>query len=121
MFVTSVPRYYLNFFSLASTLAVAGGTRWRVAKQARLIAVKPLSDSGSGLITDMYALAQLILLVTCLTCSHFRISAINWSVQNAHSSGRPSVITLSLGAPGNVPLDNAVIAVSETSYPIASL
>ncbi|PPR03991.1 hypothetical protein CVT24_008310 [Panaeolus cyanescens] len=72
--------------------AIAAGSTYGVAKLANIIAVKALSDAGSGAVSDI-------------------ISGINWSANNAQKTGRPGVIILSLGGSASVAMDNAVKAV----------
>ncbi|KAJ3508472.1 hypothetical protein NLJ89_g5739 [Agrocybe chaxingu] len=72
----------------------AGGTRFGVAKSAKLIAVKVLSDSGSGSVSDI-------------------ISGLNWVMNKAKSTGRPSVMNLSLGGGASSALDNAVASLTK--------
>ncbi|GAB1518493.1 hypothetical protein RhiTH_001552 [Rhizoctonia solani] len=67
--------------------AEAGGT----ATSASGVAVKILSDSGSGTTSSL-------------------ISGINWAVQQYQSTNRPSIGALALGGPASVSLDNAVAA-----------
>ncbi|QRW16881.1 peptidase inhibitor i9 [Rhizoctonia solani] len=67
--------------------AEAGGT----ATSASGVAVKILSDSGSGTTSSL-------------------ISGINWAVQQYQSTNRPSIGALALGGPASVTLDNAVAA-----------
>ncbi|KAF8738705.1 peptidase S8 family, partial [Rhizoctonia solani] len=67
--------------------AEAGGT----ATSASGVAVKILSDSGSGTTSSL-------------------ISGINWAVQQYQSTNRPSIGALALGGPASVALDNAVAA-----------
>ncbi|KAF8641441.1 hypothetical protein AX16_009954 [Volvariella volvacea WC 439] len=69
--------------------ATAAGTRFGVAKKASIIAVKVLSDEGSGSVTDI-------------------MCGINWVIQQADDSGLPSVISMSLGGGTSPPLDLAV-------------
>lgn len=69
----------------------AVGARFGVAKQAGIISVKVLSDTGSGTTSDI-------------------ISGINWIVTNAAATGRPGVILMALGGGVSVALDNAVVA-----------
>ncbi|KAI0319122.1 serine protease [Amylostereum chailletii] len=72
---------------------VAGTQYGRVAKAASLIAVKVLSDSGSGAISDI-------------------ISGLNFVASSASSSGRPSIATMSLGGGASTALDNAVASLT---------
>jgi len=68
-----------------------GGTRYGIAKQTRLIAVKVLSASGSGSYAGI-------------------ISGIQW-VTNSHvASGRPSVCSMSLGGTADGGLSAAIRA-----------
>ncbi|KAF9468846.1 peptidase 1 [Collybia nuda] len=76
------------------TAATAAGTRFGVAKassKANVIAVKVLSDQGSGTTSDI-------------------ISGINFIVTSAKASGRPSVVLMAIGGSISVALDNAVTA-----------
>ncbi|KAF8647480.1 hypothetical protein AX16_006685 [Volvariella volvacea WC 439] len=66
-----------------------GGRTYGVAKEVRLIAVKVLSDAGSGTVSDI-------------------VSGLNWVLTQARASGRPSVVSMSLGGSANTALDNAV-------------
>ncbi|TEB21721.1 serine proteinase [Coprinellus micaceus] len=66
----------------------AVGGRWGVAKKANVFAIKVLSDSGSGSTTDV-------------------ISGMNYALSRAKSSGRPSVVSMSLGGSPNAALDAA--------------
>ncbi|KAI0322635.1 serine protease [Amylostereum chailletii] len=69
------------------------GTRFGVAKSASLIAVKVLSDSGSGTVSDI-------------------VSGLNFVATSARSSGRPSIATMSLGGAASTSLDNAVASLT---------
>ena len=66
-----------------------------MAKKANLIAVKVLSDAGSGSTSGI-------------------VAGINWVISQKNASGRPSVISMSLGGGADTSLDNGVIAVSRT-------
>ncbi|CAE6458849.1 unnamed protein product [Rhizoctonia solani] len=68
---------------VAGTIA---GKTYGVAKDANIIAVKVLDNSGRGKTSDI-------------------IAAIDWVVQQAGTSGRPSVINMSLGGPANLAQD----------------
>jgi len=70
-----------------------GGSQFGVAKEASLIAVKVLSDSGSGTTADV-------------------VSGMNWVVTAARASGRPSVVSMSLGGGASTTVDNAVAALT---------
>lgn len=66
-----------------------GGSVFGVAKNANLFCVKVMNDNGSG-------------------SSSAIISGINSAAVQALSTGRPSVISMSLGGPPNLSIDNAV-------------
>ncbi|ETW87175.1 serine protease S8 [Heterobasidion irregulare TC 32-1] len=67
----------------------AAGSRRGVAKSANLIAVKMLSDQGSGSVSDI-------------------VSGLNFVSTSARSSGRPTIATMSLGGSASTALENAV-------------
>ncbi|KAG6810301.1 hypothetical protein H0H92_012502 [Tricholoma furcatifolium] len=70
--------------------ATAAGTRFGVAKQANIIAVKVLgNDNGTGTIADI-------------------ISGLEYVFNSSLASGRPSIASLSLGGSASTPLDTAV-------------
>ncbi|QRV89222.1 proteinase R [Ceratobasidium sp. AG-Ba] len=71
------------------TAGTAVGASYGVATSANIIAVKVLSDSGSGTNSDV-------------------IAGINWAATQARSSGRPSVANLSLGGGASTAVDSAV-------------
>lgn len=71
------------------TAGTAVGATYGVATSANIIAVKVLSDSGSGSNADV-------------------ISGINYAYNAFKSSGRPSVATMSLGGGANTAVDSAV-------------
>ncbi|KAJ3483614.1 hypothetical protein NLI96_g6193 [Meripilus lineatus] len=71
----------------------AAGTQYGVAKKANIIAVKVLSDAGSGAVSDI-------------------VSGLNWVLNQARSSGRPSIATMSLGGSASSSLDNAVASLT---------
>ncbi|CAE6464843.1 unnamed protein product [Rhizoctonia solani] len=71
------------------TAATAVGNTYGVATSASVIAVKVLSDAGSGAYSDI-------------------IAGVNYVVTSAASSGRPSIATLSLGGSANSALDSAI-------------
>lgn len=75
-----------------SLSGTAAGTRYGVAKGANLIAVKVLSDSGSGATSGI-------------------VSGLNWVLSQARASGRPSVVSMSLGGSTATALDNSVASV----------
>ncbi|KAF8662099.1 hypothetical protein AX16_001209 [Volvariella volvacea WC 439] len=70
-----------------------GGSQFGVAKTVNLIAVKVLSDSGSGSWNDI-------------------ISGLNWVLSQAQASGRPSIVSMSLGGGVNTAVDSAVTALT---------
>ncbi|KAF8746469.1 Peptidase inhibitor I9, partial [Rhizoctonia solani] len=71
---------------IAGTIA---GKRFGVAKAASIIAVKVLGDDNSGWNSDL-------------------VAGINWATQRAMSTQRPSVISISIGSPGDAAVDAAV-------------
>ncbi|KAF8704717.1 peptidase, partial [Rhizoctonia solani] len=71
------------------TAGTAVGASYGVATSANIIAVKVLSDAGSGTNSDV-------------------IAGINWAATQARSSGRPSVANLSLGGGASTAVDSAV-------------
>ncbi|PFH52553.1 hypothetical protein AMATHDRAFT_139821 [Amanita thiersii Skay4041] len=78
----------------------AAGTRFGVAKGADIIAVKVLSDQGSGSVTDI-------------------VSGIDFVISSHHASGRPSVILLAIGGGPSVALDDAVITAINAGIPVS--
>ncbi|KAG8702512.1 subtilisin-like serine protease [Ceratobasidium sp. 395] len=66
----------------------AGGSTYGIATQVKLIAVKALSDAGSGSTADI-------------------ISAFNWIIQAVKASGRPSIIMTNIGGSANNAMDAA--------------
>ncbi|GAB1525623.1 hypothetical protein RhiTH_008786 [Rhizoctonia solani] len=74
---------------LADTAGTAVGASYGVATSANIIAVKVLSDSGSGTNSDV-------------------IAGINWAATQARSSGWPSIANLSLGDGASTAVDSAV-------------
>ncbi|QRV89205.1 proteinase R [Ceratobasidium sp. AG-Ba] len=71
------------------TAGTAVGTTYGVATSANVIAVKVLSDAGSGSYSDV-------------------IAGINWVTTQARSSGHPSVANMSLGGGASSAVDQAV-------------
>ncbi|RPD55475.1 serine protease [Lentinus tigrinus ALCF2SS1-7] len=67
---------------------IAGSTTYGVSKRARLVAVKVLSDSGTGINSDI-------------------IAGMDWVAQAYQQTGRPSVANLSLGGAASVAMDAA--------------
>ncbi|KAJ3538910.1 hypothetical protein NMY22_g4972 [Coprinellus aureogranulatus] len=72
--------------------AIAAGTKYGVAKLASIRSIKVLQDNGSGSTADI-------------------ISGLNRALTQSNASGRPSVVSLSLGGAPNSALDAAVRAV----------
>ncbi|KAF8157239.1 serine protease [Crassisporium funariophilum] len=68
----------------------AAGTRYG---RANLIAVKVLGDDGSGSISGI-------------------VSGLNWVLDQARASGRPTVVSMSLGGGVSTALDNAVTSLT---------
>lgn len=69
----------------------AAGKTYGVAKSASIVAVRVLNDQGSASVSNI-------------------ISAINYIIQSASSTGRPSVVLIALGGSANNALDNAVVS-----------
>ncbi|KAH7334860.1 peptidase 1 [Rhizoctonia solani] len=69
---------------------IAAGTRFGVAKRARIIDVKVITDTGRGFASDI-------------------IAGLSWAVAHANSTGRPAVFNLSLGGGTSTALDDAVM------------
>ncbi|EAU82213.1 serine protease [Coprinopsis cinerea okayama7 len=67
----------------------AAGTRFGVAKRANIIAVQVLNRSGSGATSGI-------------------VSGLQWVLNQARASGRPSVVSMSLGGGASTATDNAV-------------
>jgi len=70
-----------------------GGSQFGVAKSASIIAVKVLSDGGSGTVSDI-------------------VSGLNFVLTSFRSSGRPSIVSMSLGGSASTALDNAVASLT---------
>ncbi|TFK67353.1 peptidase 1 [Pluteus cervinus] len=66
-----------------------GSTAYGAAKKVNVIAVKVLSDAGSGSVSDI-------------------VNGLNYVLTSARASGRPSIVSMSLGGGASSPLDNAV-------------
>jgi len=71
------------------TASTAVGTQYGIAKASTIIAVKVLGANGSGAYSDI-------------------IAGIEWVMNTAAASGRPSVANMSLGGPARASLDQAV-------------
>ncbi|EAU91794.1 serine protease [Coprinopsis cinerea okayama7 len=71
----------------------AAGAQFGVAKNASLIAVKVLTDGGSGSIAGI-------------------VSGLDWIRTQVAASGRPSVVSMSLGGSASTALDNAVASLT---------
>lgn len=80
-------------------------------KGADLIAVKVLSDSGFGTVSDMYANCNRVLAPILTTTTTFSVAGLNFVMLSAIASRRPSIASMSLGGPVAPALDNAVAAV----------
>ncbi|KAG6908515.1 hypothetical protein DXG01_004367 [Tephrocybe rancida] len=76
-----------------SVAGVIAGTRFGVAKKANIIAIRILNDSNQGTAADY-------------------VSAMDWVVTDYQQSPSPAVLCISLGAPGNAPMDLAVSRVT---------
>ena len=69
--------------------ATIGGSFFGVAKNATLNCIKVMADDGSGATSDI-------------------LNGIDFARQQAVNSGRPSVISMSIGGPPNRAIDDAV-------------
>ncbi|KAJ7250761.1 serine protease [Mycena rebaudengoi] len=69
------------------------GFQFGVAKKANIIAVKILSDGGSGSVSDI-------------------VAGLSWVSTEAAASGRPSIVSMSLGGGASAALDSAVAALT---------
>ncbi|KAF8996963.1 serine protease [Cyathus striatus] len=78
----------------------AAGSRFGVAKNANIIAVKVLADSGTGSVTDI-------------------ISGLDWVLSTAASSSRPSIVSMSLGGGATPTLDDAVESLTDAGIHVA--
>ncbi|KAG7445600.1 peptidase 1 [Guyanagaster necrorhizus] len=73
-----------------------GGDQYGVAKSVNLIAVKVLSDAGSGYISDI-------------------LSGFDWIINATESSGRPSIVSMSLGGAASDTFDSGVLSLINAS------
>lgn len=78
----------------------AAGSQFGVAKSANIIAVKVLSDQGSGAVSDI-------------------VSGLNFVANRASSTGRPSIVSMSLGGSASTSLDNAVTSLTSAGVHVA--
>ncbi|ORZ36879.1 peptidase S8/S53 domain-containing protein [Catenaria anguillulae PL171] len=69
--------------------SLVAGTRWGIAKSSTLYNVKVLNARGSGTWSGI-------------------IAGINWAVNNTRSTGRPSVINMSISGPVSLALNAAL-------------
>lgn len=90
-FSTSFPDQVDNHGHGTHCAGTVGSRKYGVAKKASLIAVKVLGDDGFGSWSDI-------------------IAGIEWTVQQAAASGRPSVISISIQGGGYDPVDQAAAA-----------
>lgn len=114
----------------------AAGSQFGVAKAANLIAVKVLSDQGYVSINTILDWSDgrylgpvpspicmffetFYLYAGKMTASSYSVSGLNFVLNTARSSGRPSIATLSLGGSASTALDNAIASV-RPSIKIAS-
>ncbi|RDB21875.1 Cuticle-degrading protease [Hypsizygus marmoreus] len=78
----------------------AAGSQFGVAKSANIVAVKVLSDGGSGSVADI-------------------VSGLNFVASSAASSGRPTIVSMSLGGGASTALDNAVTSLTNAGIHVA--
>ncbi|KAF8898765.1 serine protease [Infundibulicybe gibba] len=79
----------------------AAGSQFGVAKAANIVAVKVLSD------------AALVLYLICI------VSGLNFALTTARSSGRPSVVSMSLGGSASTALDNAIASLTSAGVHVS--
>jgi len=70
-----------------------GSASYGVAKKASIIAVKVLSDQGSGTVADI-------------------VSGLDFVLTSARASGRPTIVSMSLGGGAASALDQAVVSLT---------
>ncbi|SJL16584.1 related to Alkaline serine protease ver112 [Armillaria ostoyae] len=87
----SVAMPTLTEIAMVPMSGTVGGTQYGVAKSVHLIAVKVLDDSGSGYISDILA-------------------GLEWVIDAVEASGKPSIVSLSLGGSACTAFDNGIIA-----------
>ncbi len=80
---------------------IAGGNVCGVAKKAKLIGIKVLDANGVGTYAGV-------------------LSGLTWVWNQVNSNGRPSVINMSLGGPGDTTLDNAVRSLLDLGIPVVA-
>lgn len=76
----------------------AAGSVFGVAKSANIIGIKCMDDGGAGATSDI-------------------VSAINLAANTAASTGRPSIISMSIGGAANQAIDDAVVNAVNLSIP----
>ncbi|KNE72590.1 hypothetical protein AMAG_17033 [Allomyces macrogynus ATCC 38327] len=76
--------------------SVMAGTNFGVAKNANIIDVKVLNSAGSGFWSTV-------------------VAAINWVVNRATSTGRPSIINMSISGDFSTFLNNAITAATQAN------
>ncbi|KAG5633832.1 hypothetical protein H0H81_004981 [Sphagnurus paluster] len=91
--VTVIAPVFVMLILAFTTSGTAAGSQYGVAKAANIIAVKVLSDIGSGSVADI-------------------VSGFDWIASSVKSSGRPSIVSMSFGGDVSVPLDNAVASLT---------
>lgn len=96
-----------------------GSTRYGVAKSVSLIAVKVLSDAGSGSTADMSVPIMWLWPTACSPARFHSVSGLNWVLTQARASGRPSVVSMSLGGSASTSLDNAVTSLTAGGVHVA--
>ncbi|KAF9459643.1 serine protease [Collybia nuda] len=79
---------------------LAAGNQYGVAKKANIVAVKVLSDAGSGAVSDI-------------------ISGLNFVASSARASGRPSVACIPLSGGASTALDNTISALTAAGVHVA--
>ncbi|KAI9093044.1 peptidase S8/S53 domain-containing protein [Phlyctochytrium arcticum] len=80
---------------------IVGGASVGVARTANLIAVKVIDDNGSGAQSNV-------------------IMGLEWIIKRAQSSGRPSVINMSIGGARSITLDMAVLRAIQSGISVVA-
>ncbi|KAJ3565687.1 hypothetical protein NP233_g7471 [Leucocoprinus birnbaumii] len=90
-----------TFFDQSQNFSgTAAGSQFGVAKSANIVAVKVLSDAGSGAVSDI-------------------VSGLNFVASRHSSTGRPSIVSMSLGGSASTALDNAVASLTSAGIHVA--
>ncbi|KAJ3538909.1 hypothetical protein NMY22_g4974 [Coprinellus aureogranulatus] len=85
--------------------AIAAGAKYGVAKLAHIVAIKVLSDQGSGSTSDVQVSRFLKLQRSVLTTLNCSIGGMDLVFRMHKASGRPSVLCMPLDGPPNTAMD----------------